>query len=112
MDIKKLQHDAFANGVAKGWYGDVPNPAELPKYLMYVTTELAEIMEDWREGKPINEWMPDQNGKPQGIPSEFADILIWCGSLAGYYGFDLEAAVKAKMAYNTTRPKLHGAVRH
>lgn len=47
-------------------------------------------------------------GKPCGIPSELADIVIRVMDACGRYGIDLERAITEKMAYNATRPRRHG----
>jgi len=46
--------------------------------------------------------------KPEGIPSELADIVIRVFDICGYYGIDLEAAIEEKMEYNESRPYKHG----
>ena len=46
--------------------------------------------------------------KPEGIPSELADIVIRVFDICGYYEIDLEAAIKEKMEYNKTRQFKHG----
>lgn len=46
--------------------------------------------------------------KPEGIGSEFADVLIRLLDTAGRYGIDLEAEYERKMKYNRTRPYKHG----
>lgn len=46
--------------------------------------------------------------KPEGIPSELADIVIRVSDICGRYGIDLEAAIKEKMEYNKNRPYKHG----
>jgi hypothetical protein len=46
--------------------------------------------------------------KPEGIPSELADIVIRVMDICGYYGIDLEAAITEKMEYNRNRPIRHG----
>ncbi|OHE41493.1 MAG: hypothetical protein A2Y16_05485 [Tenericutes bacterium GWF2_57_13] len=46
--------------------------------------------------------------KPEGIPSELADIVIRVMDICGYHGIDLEAAIAEKMEYNRTRPMRHG----
>jgi len=46
--------------------------------------------------------------KPEGVPSELADIVIRVFDMCGYYGIDLYAAIKEKMAYNESRPYKHG----
>lgn len=47
-------------------------------------------------------------GKPVGLPSELADIMIRVGDLAGQLNIDLEAVIELKMNYNKTRPIKHG----
>lgn len=49
--------------------------------------------------------------KPEGVPSELADIVIRVADICGYYGIDLDAAITQKMAYNRTRPYRHGGKR-
>jgi hypothetical protein len=46
--------------------------------------------------------------KPCGIPSELADIVIRVLHFSGKHGIDIEKAVVEKMAYNESRPYLHG----
>lgn len=46
--------------------------------------------------------------KPEGIPSEMADIVIRVFDYCGYAGIDLEKAIAEKMEYNRTRPFKHG----
>jgi NTP pyrophosphatase (non-canonical NTP hydrolase) len=46
--------------------------------------------------------------KPEGVPSEFADILIRLLHYAHVHGIDLEAEYERKMAYNRTRVWKHG----
>jgi NTP pyrophosphatase (non-canonical NTP hydrolase) len=46
--------------------------------------------------------------KPEGVGSEFADVLIRLVHTCANYGIDLEAEYERKMAYNRTRPYQHG----
>jgi NTP pyrophosphatase (non-canonical NTP hydrolase) len=46
--------------------------------------------------------------KPEGVGSEFADILIRLLHYCARYGIDLEAEYHRKMAYNEGRPYRHG----
>lgn len=46
--------------------------------------------------------------KPEGVPSEFADIIIRVLDACAAYGIDIDAAIAEKMAYNATRPYKHG----
>jgi len=61
--------------------------------LALVTTEVAEAIECVREGK-YHEWTRE-NGKPEGLPSELADV-------------DIAAAIDRKHAFNATRSVRHG----
>lgn len=46
--------------------------------------------------------------KPEGIPSELADIVIRVLDIADHYGIDLQQAILDKHSYNVTRPYKHG----
>lgn len=46
--------------------------------------------------------------KPEGIPSELADVVIRVFDLCGAYNIDLEAAIEEKLKYNRTRAIRHG----
>ena len=48
------------------------------------------------------------DGKPEGVPAELADVVIRCFDMADYYGINLEAAIIEKMEFNKTRPYKHG----
>lgn len=117
-------HDTAA---AKGFYeGGRRNFGEV---LMLVVSELAEALEEYRNGHGPNEVyenLLDISGtetkpipygssniscpKPEGIPIELADALIRILDICGAYGIDIDTAVRLKMAYNLTRPHKHGKV--
>jgi NTP pyrophosphatase (non-canonical NTP hydrolase) len=46
--------------------------------------------------------------KPCGIPSEMADVVIRVLHFCGKHGIDIEKAVIEKMAFNESRPHMHG----
>lgn len=46
--------------------------------------------------------------KPEGIPSELADIIIRVLDVCGFHGIDIAAAIADKMAFNETRQYRHG----
>lgn len=50
----------------------------------------------------------DPGAKPEGIPSEMADVIIRVAHYCGANGIDLAEAVIEKAAYNATRPYKHG----
>lgn len=71
-----------------------------------IATEVSEAVEAYRE-RGLEAWKT-ATGKPEGVASELADVLVRIGDVAGLYGIDLEAAVAEKLAYNKTRPARHG----
>lgn len=51
------------------------------------------------------------DSKPTGLPSELADIIIRTLDAAFAWNIDIDAALHAKIKYNTTRPQKHGRKR-
>lgn len=71
-------------------------------------SELSEALEELRNGREISDVYIDEKGKPCGVPSEIADVIIRALHFSGKYGIDIERAVLEKMAFNETRPFRHG----
>lgn len=121
MKINELVKAAHENAVSKGWLEEDRSFGEI---IALMHSELSEALEDFRDGRPINEnWyekkgengivvveisQPSPKWKPCGIPSELADVVIRVFDACGRYGIDLEAAIAEKMAFNSTRPQRHG----
>ena len=105
--INKWVHEIHKNAVQHGWYDgqSVKNFGEL---LMLVVTEVAEVMEEYRNGRLMRETYVNEKGKMCGIPSELADIVIRVMDICGYYEIDLEQAIAEKHEYNKSRPYKHG----
>lgn len=75
-------------------------------WMVLVVTEVGESVEDI-----LNEHMTtDVNlaGKPTGLGSELADIIIRVCDTAGALGIDLAAELRSKLDYNRTRSHRHG----
>jgi NTP pyrophosphatase (non-canonical NTP hydrolase) len=105
MQISELQNKVHSLAKAKGWW-DNPNP-NFPEKLALVHAELSEALEDYRNDLDINATTYN-NGKPEGIPSELADVVIRVLDMCGYYGIDLEKIMIEKHQYNESRPFRHG----
>ena len=75
-------------------------------WLALVNTEVAEAMGDVVGGR----WQTtkNENGEPEGLGSELADIIIRVCDDAGAMGIDLAAELRAKLDYNRTRSHKHG----
>ena len=104
---------------------------------MLITSELAEALEEHREGRPnvyhsLNarrvypvvdasgaDWTTHPTGlslgdtytgvkaKPEGVAVELADALIRILDTMHSLGVDIDAVVADKMAYNASRPFKH-----
>ncbi len=123
--------------VANGWdtsRGMVADPdAYDPKWqvahkiaeLGLIDTEVSEAIEDVRAGLPMDylhytkantspydeSQSHNDDGtprKPEGVPSELADVVIRVLDIADAYGIDLGKAIIQKLNHNATRGQHHG----
>lgn len=79
--------------------------------LALITTEVAEAIEEIRNGRDVDETYYSVGGhgmKPEGVPSEIADVVIRALDVADAWGIDLEAVIEIKLAYNAARGYRHG----
>lgn len=110
---------------AKGFWDSERNVGEL---LMLVTSELGEAMEAHRKGKFANTERIDSeirenqmcennsirlNGSfvediKDSFEDEIADTIIRLLDLCAGLGINIEKHINLKVAYNATRPRLHG----
>lgn len=75
--------------------------------LLLVVSELIEAQEEIRHGHAVAEEY-EVNGKPEGVPSEIADVDIRTGDLWGEIGIKPSDVLRKKLGYNSTRERLHG----
>ena len=112
LTILDMADEAYWNSDRKGFHKkDEQIMGTHPEYvvatkLMLAVSELAESLEEVRNGKPLLYY--GENSKPEGVAAELADVVVRCGDLAGILGIDLESAVVEKMRYNEGRPEMHG----
>lgn len=96
----------YANSVQHGFYDE---PRDFDRTLMLIVGEVTEAHEEFRDGRPFTQiYYREHDGKPEGIPTELADILIRLLDTAAHLGIDIAAAVAEKHAFNKTRPHKHG----
>ncbi|GHU64990.1 hypothetical protein FACS189447_03090 [Spirochaetia bacterium] len=126
MKINEMSRIAYEYAEKQGFHKRDMN---LGERLMLVVSELSEALEADREGHrspavitvddpqmkgidPFSDkkaWKETYQQLFRGtVEEELADAMIRIGDIAGIYGIDLDWHIRAKMAYNATRPYLHG----
>lgn len=119
MDFRELQTAVHAMAVRKGWWDegldkgalrfDGPaGPHIIGAKLALIHSEVSEALECVRDGDMTTRVSTERPGKPEGLPSELADVVIRTMDLAEALGIDLWAAILEKDAYNATRKHRHG----
>jgi NTP pyrophosphatase (non-canonical NTP hydrolase) len=71
-------------------------------------SELSEALEYHRNHHSPEAYWYESDGKPCGIPSEMADVIIRVLHFCGKHNIDIESVVINKMNYNANRPYKHG----
>jgi NTP pyrophosphatase (non-canonical NTP hydrolase) len=121
--MNELRDKIHANAVKKGFW---KKERELGTLLMLVVSELSEALESDRKSKTIGEMAfldfsannTNRNTKKfvkgfekviKGtVEEEIADSMIRLLDICGAYNIDIDLLIELKMAYNETRPKMHG----
>lgn len=91
----------------KGWNENIEARTE-GDWAALAHSEISEALEAFRKGEPLC-WF-DENGKPEGMAIEYADLIIRILHWAECKNIDMGEAIKIKMTYNSTRPHRHGDV--
>lgn len=107
--LREWQVIAHSLAVEKGFYKGRDSTNDLlwdATRLMKIVAELAEAYEDIKKGNTTDRL--DENGKPQGLGHELADVFLFLVDFAESKNIDLESVVETKHRFNCSRPYMHG----
>src|SRR5690242_942430 len=98
MHITDLVETAYNGAHENGWHDDLPTETGarnnwIGNKMMLIVSEVTEAHDEIRNGKGVNETYLNEKGKPEGVPSELADIVIRVADLCGVLGIDLEGII-------------------
>lgn len=106
--LPDLQVKAHRIATEHGFW-DGPEQDNIPTKIALIHEEISEALKDFREGRMVLQYADVEHGlKPEGFPIELADAMIRIMDLAERHEIDLGQMIKIKMAYNETRPHMHG----
>jgi NTP pyrophosphatase (non-canonical NTP hydrolase) len=109
--LAEMTKEVYEWCISKGWEPDPERQFGTECALLH--TEISEAFEAYRtwgfdDMTPPQHLYSPEFAKPEGVGSEFADLLIRLLHYAFVHMIDLEKEYERKMAYNRERPYRHG----
>lgn len=102
--LNELAAEIHDINVSHGWDFDASDDDAFATKVALIHAELSEALEERRDHAADRV----ENGKPEGVGPELADVLIRTLHLMHKLGVDIDGTVRAKVAYNRTRSFRHG----
>jgi NTP pyrophosphatase (non-canonical NTP hydrolase) len=133
--LQEMQEEVTSWCERKGWRGRGSAPVTFGDTMALLHSEVSEALEAYRDHRLMDAtgtYNPSEHdagcayanpgdgyamactcsfketAKPEGVGSEFADVLIRLLDDCGRWGVDLAFEYERKMAYNEKRPFQHG----
>lgn len=103
--LNHIAKEIHNNAVQHGWWD---NERGLPEVLCLIHSEVSETLEEYRNGHKPSEIYYSEDGKPEGIPIELADVIIRVLDYCAHAGIDIQSAITEKHQFNIGRPYKHG----